>query len=141
MLQPTKYLSQNFVTEFIELYRLLPCLWKVKSSDYFNKAKKQAAYEELLEVCKKIDKNADVDFVKAKIPSFRGSFRKELRKVRASKRSGAGEEEVYVPKLWYYDLLLFTANLKSLPITFGEKEFLQALHHLKHDHFCLHQSL
>ncbi|XP_068202902.1 uncharacterized protein [Palaemon carinicauda] len=110
MSQATKYLTQDFVTEFIELYRLHPCLWKVKSENYFNKSKKQAAYEELLEVCKKIDENADVDFVKAKISSFRGSFRKELRKVRTSRRSGAGEEEVYVPKLWYYDLLLFTAD-------------------------------
>ena len=49
MSQATKYLAHDFVTELIELYRLHPCLWKVKSEDYFNKAKKQAAYEEMAE--------------------------------------------------------------------------------------------
>ena len=27
-----------------------------------------------------------------------------------SKKSGAGEEEVYTPKLWYFDLMLFTTD-------------------------------
>ncbi|XP_031337628.1 uncharacterized protein LOC116182990 [Photinus pyralis] len=33
-----------------------------------------------------------------------------MKKVLDSKRSGAGEDDVYVPTLWYYDLLLFTVD-------------------------------
>jgi len=64
-------------------------LWKVRSAEYSNKHKRQAAYEQLIELCKTVNENANIEFVKAKICTFRGSFRKELKKVRESKRSGA----------------------------------------------------
>ena len=66
MSQATKYLPHNFICEFLEAYRNLPCLWKIKCPNYSNKVKRQAAYEISLEVCKKIDNNANIDFVKAK---------------------------------------------------------------------------
>lgn len=37
-------------------------------------------------------------------------FRKEMKKVLESKRSGASQDEIYNPTLWYYDLLLFTKD-------------------------------
>ena len=52
---------------------------------------------------------ADLCFVKKKVDSIRASFRKELRRVRESKRSGLSAD-VYKPTLWYFDLLLFTAD-------------------------------
>nr|CAI5830669.1 unnamed protein product [Callosobruchus analis] len=39
---------------------------------------------------------------------MRSAFRKELKKVKESKRSGTSSEQVYIPTLWYYDSLLFT---------------------------------
>ncbi|CAH0549566.1 unnamed protein product [Brassicogethes aeneus] len=45
-----------------------------------------------------------------KLQNLRTAFRKELRRVEESKRSGAGYDDIYVPKLWYYDLLLFTCD-------------------------------
>lgn len=36
-------------TEFIELYRQIECLWKIKSGEYMDKHKKNAAYEVLAE--------------------------------------------------------------------------------------------
>ena len=60
--------------------------------------------------CKPIFPQADRDFVAKKIQKLRGSVRKEFRKVDASKRSGKGAEDVYVPSLWYYDLLTFTKD-------------------------------
>ncbi|XP_068225256.1 uncharacterized protein [Palaemon carinicauda] len=113
MSQSVRYLPHDFIREFLELYRALPCLWKIRSPDYSNRVKRGAAYEQLLELCKKIDTDASIDFVKAKIATFRGSFRKELKKIWESKKSSAGEEEVYVPKLWYFDLLLFTADQET----------------------------
>lgn len=41
-------------------------------------------------------------------------FRKEMKKVLESKRSGASQDEIYNPTLWYYDLLLFTKD-QELP--------------------------
>lgn len=63
-----------------------------------------------MKLCKTIHPEANRDFVVKKIQSLRGSFRKEVKKVEDSKRSGASAEDIYVPLLWYYDLLLFTQD-------------------------------
>ena len=45
-----------------------------------------------------------------KIQGIRGSFRKELKKIKKTLKSGCGEEDVHKPSLWYFDLLLFTKD-------------------------------
>jgi hypothetical protein len=44
------------------------------------------------------------------VDSIRTSFRKELRRIWHSKRSGSSADDVYNPTLWYLDLLLFTTD-------------------------------
>ncbi|OCT75200.1 uncharacterized protein LOC108719552 isoform X2 [Xenopus laevis] len=102
------YISPDFLKEFIDMYRALPCLWKVKSTDYFNKQKKNRAYEKLLRLCKTVYPTANLEYVKHKIANLRTVFKKELKKVELSKRSGATGDNVYVPRLWYFELLKFT---------------------------------
>jgi len=99
--------TKDFMIEFIELYKSYPCLWKTKSKDYMNRSKKDAAYETLLKKLQEVEPNATKKTVKSKINSIRGSFRREMKKIEESKRSGAGTDELYVTHLWYYDLLLF----------------------------------
>ncbi|XP_026683092.1 uncharacterized protein LOC103514268 [Diaphorina citri] len=41
---------------------------------------------------------------------MRGSYRREKKKVKASKGTGSSTEGVYIPKLWYYHLLDFLAD-------------------------------
>ena len=109
MSDDTKW-SQKAVTGLLTLYRRMPSLWKVKTDDYLNRNLRKKCYDELIAYCKPIFPQADRDFVSKKIQKLRGSFRKEFRKVVASKRSGKGAEDVYVPSLWYYDLLTFTKD-------------------------------
>lgn len=110
----TRYLTKDFISNFLEKYREFPCLWKIKSKDYTNKNLKNKAYDELVDLCKTVYPDANRDFVVKKIQSFRGSFRKELKKVEDSKRSGRSADEVHVPTLWYYHLLEFTVD-QELP--------------------------
>ena len=49
-----------------------------------------------------------------KINSLRSSFRKELKKVKYSQKSGNGRDDNYTPSLWYYDDLLFLTD-QELP--------------------------
>ncbi|KAG8431585.1 hypothetical protein GDO86_018089 [Hymenochirus boettgeri] len=105
-----KYLNQVFLKEFIEVYRSFPCLWKVKSTEYANRAKRQHAYEHLINLCKRVYPQANLEFVKNKIQNIRTVFKKELNKVNASQKSGSSADDVYVPRLWYFDLLLFTVD-------------------------------
>ncbi|KAL4083623.1 hypothetical protein QTP88_028939 [Uroleucon formosanum] len=51
--------------------------------------------------------------VKNKIDSMRGCFRKELKKIKDSQRSGAGEEDVYIPHLWYFKNLMFLKDQET----------------------------
>ncbi|KAL1489915.1 hypothetical protein ABEB36_013841 [Hypothenemus hampei] len=100
----------EFLLEFIQMYRSLPCIWKVKSNEYSNRIIKNKAYEKLLTKLRETDKDATIATVKKKIDSLRGSFRKELKKVKESYKSGAGTEETYKPHLWYYDHLQFLTD-------------------------------
>lgn len=109
----SRYWSKDFTTTFLEKYREFHCLWKIKSKEYLNKNLKTAAYDELAELCKTVCPDANREFVVKKIQGLRGSFRKELKKVLASKRSGSGHDQIYEPTLWYYELLQFTVDQET----------------------------
>ncbi|CAJ0967363.1 unnamed protein product [Ranitomeya imitator] len=106
--------DQEFVLALIDMYRSLPCLWKIKSVDYSNRYKKKAAYEKLVALYKQHHPTETVDenIVRKKIQALRTVYKKEVNKVEKSMKSGAGTDDVYVPKLWYYDLLAFTRDQK-----------------------------
>lgn len=99
--------DQDFWRDFIQLYKSLPAVWKVKSDLYKNRVQKQDAYEKLTEKLKTIDSNVDINATKKKINTLRSNYRRELKKVLASKKSGAGVEDIYVPSVWYFEDLDF----------------------------------
>ncbi|KAJ9596589.1 hypothetical protein L9F63_012381, partial [Diploptera punctata] len=101
--------SREFLSEFIEMYR---SLWQVKSKDYSDRNKRDLAYVELIAKYKEIDPSAERDTVMKKINSFRTVFKKEMTKVNKSQKSGAGTDEVYKPKLWYFDLLQYLTGVE-----------------------------
>jgi hypothetical protein len=76
----------------------------------FQQDKGDEAWDLLVQLTREKIPEADLCFVKKKVDSIRASFRKELRRVRDSKRSGLSADDVYKPTLWYFDLLLFTAD-------------------------------
>lgn len=86
-------------------YRNNTCLWKIKSKDYLNKDLKFEAYKQLVQICRKEHRTAGREFVVKKINSLRGSFRREYKRVIL--------EENYVPQLWFYDLMQFTADQET----------------------------
>lgn len=73
--------NKEFLTDFIEIYRKHSCLWDVKTKDYLNKNKRNAAYEELLSKTKEVHPQATKELVKRRINNLRTSFRRELKKV------------------------------------------------------------
>jgi hypothetical protein len=60
----------------------------------------------LVDKLKEVDASATKDSVVKKISNMHSSYRKELKKVKDSKRSGS-EGEVYEPSPWYFHLLDF----------------------------------
>nr|CAD7423080.1 unnamed protein product [Timema monikensis] len=70
--------------------------------------------------------------VPCKINNLRSAFRKELKKIKKrNKGTGSGPQDVYVPKLWYFDLLGFLRDQDihqpSITNIDGELEGVEAL--------------
>ena len=109
-------------------------MWKTTDKKvYLNKNLKDRGYDALVAFCKLTYPEADKQFVKKKMQNLRGCFRKELKKVENSKRSGSGTDDIYIPQLWYFDLLLFTKNLE-MPVQSSEsEEFPEILDCLNHN--------
>ncbi|XP_055377142.1 uncharacterized protein LOC129609234 [Condylostylus longicornis] len=106
--------KQELYENLIENYKQFPCLWDIKCEGYKNRVLKDEAYENLLPIYQKIDPNANLECLKKKINSMRTSFRRELCKVRNSKKkTGSAPEDVHTPTLWYYDLFHFLIEDES----------------------------
>ncbi|XP_069835392.1 uncharacterized protein [Dendropsophus ebraccatus] len=105
--------AHKFLKEFIDMYRSFPCLWNVKISDYSNKQKRLKAYDSMVNLCRSVCPSANIQFVKHKIANLRTVFKKEFNKVQVSKKTATSAEDVYVPRLWYFDLLKFTIDQDS----------------------------
>ncbi|PIO11624.1 hypothetical protein AB205_0126800 [Aquarana catesbeiana] len=116
--------DHNFLPLFIDKYRELPCLWQVRHPHYNHKQKRQAALEKLLELVMPVVPTATIPYLKAKIGGLRSTYLRERKKVTDSQRSGAAADDVYVPRLWYYERLRFLSDhtevresLSTLPST------------------------
>ena len=59
-----------------------------------------------------LEPDASQDVVN-KINNPRSTFRKELKKVNDSKRSGPSANNLYVPSVWYYNELLFFVDQET----------------------------
>nr|CAI5867338.1 unnamed protein product [Callosobruchus analis] len=89
--------NKKFWAEFIHLYREQRVLWDVLSKEYSNKHFKRESYWVLVEKTKEVFPAVDEKFVKSKIESLRASFRRELRKVMAAKKTGSLTDDLYEP--------------------------------------------
>ncbi|CAI6377104.1 unnamed protein product [Macrosiphum euphorbiae] len=105
--------DRQILRDFIAQYKQLPELWDVRSKEYTRRDKKNAAYEQLLTIYKGLKCDASIDDVKKKINTLRSNFRKELKKINDSKRSGAGADNVYEPSSWVFEELTFLTNLEK----------------------------
>ncbi|XP_037954786.1 uncharacterized protein LOC119684747 [Teleopsis dalmanni] len=97
----------NIFRELIEDYKSKRCLWEVKNDAYKNKYLKSQAWNKLLRRYKETFPDATLGDLKKKINGMRNCYRRELNKVKKSKKSGAGAVNLYVPTLWYYKDLQF----------------------------------
>ncbi|KAK9887234.1 hypothetical protein WA026_021077 [Henosepilachna vigintioctopunctata] len=69
--------------------------------------KKKNAWLKLLEIYQRIEPNANVGSLKKKVGNIKTYYRRELKKVEQSVRSGRGADDEYVPNLRYFELLEF----------------------------------
>lgn len=100
--------NKKFWTEFIDIYRTLPCLWNTKDENYNNRESRSGAWNKLVQKLQEVEPDANQDSVKRKINTFRSNFNREVRKIRQTQKEQPNEE--YNPTLWYFDHLSFLLN-------------------------------
>ena len=84
----------------LDLLRNQECLWNVKSEHYRNRNIQDKALEEMVKELNIPDLTQED--VKLKIKSIRSRYSSELAKVLKSEKSGAGRDDIYVPKLFWF---------------------------------------
>jgi len=76
------------------------CLWNVKSENYRNRNIRDKAMEEMVKQLNIPDLTQED--VELKIKSIRSRNSSELAEVLRSEKSGAGRDNIYVPKLFWF---------------------------------------
>ena len=85
----------------LDLLRNQECLWNVKSENYRNRNVRDKALEEMVKQLNTPDLTRED--VKLKIKPIRSRNSSELAEVRKSGKSGAGRDDIYVPKLFWFE--------------------------------------
>ena len=69
--------------------------------------KREQACEVLIQFNRWFHEGENKDFVIKKIRTLITTFRKYLKKLETSKLSGAGSDDIYEPKVWYFNNIMF----------------------------------
>ncbi|XP_026481640.1 uncharacterized protein LOC113388477 [Ctenocephalides felis] len=85
------------------MYKAHTCLWSISDEAYHNKQMRNNALNSMVPAFKEINPDATIATVDKKIKSIRSVFNKKVNKIKASMRSGCSAQNVYKPKLWYFD--------------------------------------
>lgn len=88
-------------------------LYNVRHPDYKDRVKRSKSLYAIQERLKEVDASLTIEGIKTKIHGLRSQYLKEMSMVKASKRSGAGRDDVYVPNLWCFSLLEFLGPFVS----------------------------
>ncbi|CAG4989350.1 unnamed protein product [Parnassius apollo] len=111
--------EREVITELLELYRDLPCLWDLTCETYKDSTQKKNAWDILATKLKEIDTSANATSAKKKEKilefliygnprSLPTHFIFYAFQVKESKnRTGSSTSDVHKPSLWYYELLTF----------------------------------
>lgn len=96
------YPRHNAAKKFILTFESLPVLWDKNNEHYTNKYKRHEALMKLLLVLRSKQSDATVLDVKRKINSLRTNYRRELKKIISSQKSGDVR-----PTSWTFKYLSF----------------------------------
>jgi hypothetical protein len=82
----SKFHSAEFISGFINVYKVDNCLWKVKDKSYSYKDIREKARDQLLDHDKQYNTSPTNESVRSKINNLRSAFRKELKNLTESKK-------------------------------------------------------
>ncbi|XP_068226262.1 uncharacterized protein [Palaemon carinicauda] len=102
--------SRKDTTWLISMYRQQSCLWNVKSADYKNRKMRLAALTAIKTELQKKHGNITIKDIKKKLDTLRSQYRREMRQLENSRKSGSLTDDVYSPKCWCFGDLSFLTD-------------------------------
>ncbi|PIO14073.1 hypothetical protein AB205_0157650, partial [Aquarana catesbeiana] len=102
-----KFKEPEFLSAFIDQYREIRNLWEVRHPQYYLKHVRKSTLERLLTFVQTYIPEAMMEMLLSKIGILRNMYKRDHNKIQNSLRSGASADDVYVPRLWYYNKLRF----------------------------------
>lgn len=93
------------VSRLIELFEQETVLWNVTSANHKNSNTRHDALQRIATAME-----CTVNEVDKKLHNLRSQYLREVTKVEKSKKSGAGANDVYVPKWQFFSLLSFLSK-------------------------------
>lgn len=102
--------NSNQIITFLKIYEQFPVLWNIKHNDYLNIKLKDVLFKQMCEQLEQVDllKGMDEKRLKNKIKNLKDVFRQE-----PSKKSVCGTEDIYIPKLTWFEAANFFAEVLS----------------------------
>lgn len=94
--------SNNQISMLIELFHKHSILWDASNKDYKDKFKKNDAWADIA-----AELHVSQKEVETKMHILRSQFSREKKKIKTSKRTGSGSEEVIKSKWQWYEPLQF----------------------------------
>ena len=85
--------QKKCIEDFLTIYRSEPCLCKTNTEEYRDRNLRATAYLKLVNKLKEIEPSSTRKSVVRRINNMRSTYRKELKKIKASTRTGAGADE------------------------------------------------
>ena len=79
----------------LSCYKEHPVLWNVKLTEYRDRNAKEIAYLKIHEVMQNDIQNITTEQIKKKIHTLRSQYKREIKFIRESKKSGMAAEDVY----------------------------------------------
>lgn len=99
------------ISLFLQVYQKFPALWNIKDKNYANKSLRDTLFKQLMAELEENQLLGEMDEkqLKSKIKSLKDVYRTELCKIEKSKKSGSGTDDIYVPKLsWFNEASYFS---------------------------------
>ena len=87
----------------LELYHRFPILWHIHSSDNKKRNIRNIYIRKIQEGLSTSIPTITIEDIKEKIHNLRTQYQKERTKIRSSSRNRVGLEDVYKPRLWFYE--------------------------------------
>ena len=104
--------TESETIKLVEVYKTYECIWNISIPSYRNRPMRSAAYEEIVKYMAK--ENFGIAELKQKIKNLRCTYNQELGKIKKSKKSGSGLDDIYVPSIKWFALMdSFMKNVKG----------------------------